>query len=57
VRQVPKSDADIYACWEMWNHYRSLLRVLLLYWGPMIDKLPSQQLRRLAGLDNGCSMV
>jgi glycosyltransferase involved in cell wall biosynthesis/SAM-dependent methyltransferase len=59
VRQVPKSDADIYACWEMWNHY------LFLFGSPPpklsnpdgIDKLSSQQLRRLAGLDNVCSMV
>jgi 2-polyprenyl-3-methyl-5-hydroxy-6-metoxy-1,4-benzoquinol methylase/glycosyltransferase involved in cell wall biosynthesis len=59
VRQVPKSDADIYACWEMWNHYR------FLFEGPPptlrnpeeIDNLSSQQLRRLAGLDNVCAMV
>jgi glycosyltransferase involved in cell wall biosynthesis len=59
VRQVPKSDADIYACWEMWNHYRSLFEGPPPILGDTdeIDKLPSQQLRRLAGLDNVCSMV
>jgi glycosyltransferase involved in cell wall biosynthesis len=59
VRQIPKSDADIYACWEMWNHYRFLFEAPLprLTSPEDFDRLPSQQLRRLAGLDNVCSMV
>ena len=59
VRQVPKSDADIYACWEMWNHYQFLFGAPppKLSNPDEIDKLSSQQLRRLAGLDNVCSMV
>jgi hypothetical protein len=59
VRQVPKSDADIYGCWEMWNHYRFLFGAPppILRNPDEIDKLSSQQLRRLAGLDNVCSMV
>jgi glycosyltransferase involved in cell wall biosynthesis len=59
VRQVPKSDADIYACWEMWNHYRFLFGAPppILRSPDEIDRLSSRQLRRLAGLDNVCSMV
>jgi len=59
VRQVPKSDADIYACWEMWNHYKFLFEAPppKLSNPDEIDKLSSQQLRRLAGLDDVCSMV
>ena len=59
VRQVPKSDADIYACWEMWNYYRFLFDAPppTLKNSEEIDKLSSQELRRLAGLDNVCAMV
>jgi glycosyltransferase involved in cell wall biosynthesis len=59
VRQVPKSDADIYACWEMWNHYRFLFGSPppILRNPDEINKLSSQQLRRAAGLDNVCSMI
>jgi len=59
VRQIPKSDADIYACWVMWNHYRFLFDTPppMLSNPDEIDKLPAHQLRRLAGLDNVCSMV
>jgi 2-polyprenyl-3-methyl-5-hydroxy-6-metoxy-1,4-benzoquinol methylase/GT2 family glycosyltransferase len=45
VRQLPKSDADLYACWERWNHNRFHL------------ESPQEQLLQLAGLDNVCSMV
>ena len=59
VRQVPRSDADIYACWEIWNHYRFLFEgpLPLVQSSKEIEKLSSQQLRRLAALDNVCSMV
>jgi len=59
VRQVPKSDADIYACWEMWNHYKFLFETPppILRNPDELNKLSSQQLRRLAGLDNVCSMI
>jgi glycosyltransferase involved in cell wall biosynthesis len=45
VRQLPKSDADLYACWERWNHNRFHL------------ESPQEQIFQLAGLDNVCSMV
>jgi 2-polyprenyl-3-methyl-5-hydroxy-6-metoxy-1,4-benzoquinol methylase/GT2 family glycosyltransferase len=45
VMQLPKSDADLYACWERWNHNRFHLGS------------PQEQLLQLAGLDNVCSMV
>jgi 2-polyprenyl-3-methyl-5-hydroxy-6-metoxy-1,4-benzoquinol methylase/GT2 family glycosyltransferase/predicted nucleic acid-binding Zn-ribbon protein len=45
VRQLPKSNADLYACWEKWNHNRFHL------------ESPQEQILQLAGLDNVCSMV
>jgi SAM-dependent methyltransferase/glycosyltransferase involved in cell wall biosynthesis len=45
VRQLPRSDADLYACWERWNHNRFHL------------ESPQDQLLQVAGLDNVCSMV
>jgi 2-polyprenyl-3-methyl-5-hydroxy-6-metoxy-1,4-benzoquinol methylase/glycosyltransferase involved in cell wall biosynthesis len=59
VRQVPKSNADIYACWEIWNHYRAFFEAPRPKLANLadIDRLPRQQLRRLAGLDDVCAMV
>jgi 2-polyprenyl-3-methyl-5-hydroxy-6-metoxy-1,4-benzoquinol methylase/glycosyltransferase involved in cell wall biosynthesis len=59
VRQLPKSDADIYACWERWNHNRFYLEnsdEASARPHKILD-LPPEQLLRLAGLDNVCSMV
>ena len=42
ARQIPKSYADIYACWEIWNHYR------FLFQSPPPD---------IGDSDNLCSMV
>jgi rhamnosyltransferase len=59
VRQLPKSDADIYACWERWNHNRFYLEnssEASVRPHKIVD-LPPGQLLRLAGLDNVCSMV
>jgi len=58
VRQVPRSNADIYACWERWSHNEFQLEAPPWTLGsPESYKLGSIQLRRLAGLDNTCSMV
>ena len=59
VRQVPKSNADIYACWEMCNHYKAFFEAPRPKLASLadIDRLPTQQLRHLAGLDDVCAMV
>ena len=59
VRQIPKSNADIYACWEMWNHYRAFFETPRPKLSSLaeLDRVPPQQLRQLAGLDNVCAMV
>jgi SAM-dependent methyltransferase/glycosyltransferase involved in cell wall biosynthesis len=59
ARQVPKSNADVYACWEMWNHYKAFFEAPRPQLRSLadIDRLPAQQLRRLAGLDDVCAMV
>jgi hypothetical protein len=59
ARQVPRSDASIYACWSIWNYYGSLgLRDdedRLLGTGQDFDSLPHLAKRRIAQLDNVCS--
>jgi glycosyltransferase involved in cell wall biosynthesis/uncharacterized coiled-coil DUF342 family protein len=59
VRQVPKANADTYACWERWQHHRALFqdRPTLPVIAGGNDALSPLELRRLAGLDNVCSMV
>jgi rhamnosyltransferase len=59
VRQLPKSDADIYACWERWNHNRFYLETSTeaSVRPHKIGDLPPEQLLRLAGLDNVCSII
>ena len=59
VRQLPKSDADLYACWERWHHNRFHLEtpIEVMASSREILGLPHQQLRWFAGLDNVCSMV
>jgi GT2 family glycosyltransferase len=59
VRTVPKSNADIYACWEMWNHNRFLFDSPrpIISSSDEIDRLSPQELRQLASLDKACAMV
>jgi glycosyltransferase involved in cell wall biosynthesis len=61
VRQVPRSNADIIACWERWNHnnfcmYGSLHELPSVS-GKDVNTLTLEQLRLLTGLDNSCSVV
>ena len=43
VRQLPKSDADLYACWERWNHNRFHLEtpIGVMASSPEIEELSS----------------
>jgi ubiquinone/menaquinone biosynthesis C-methylase UbiE/GT2 family glycosyltransferase/archaellum component FlaC len=58
-RQIPKSNADIYACWEVVNHYRYISQAPRARPGHPADLagIRSDELRRLATLDNVCAMV
>jgi len=58
-RQVPRSDADLFACFSMWNHYRQLgfAQDIACSAPPEFHKLPPLERRRLAGLDNVCCLV
>jgi 2-polyprenyl-3-methyl-5-hydroxy-6-metoxy-1,4-benzoquinol methylase/glycosyltransferase involved in cell wall biosynthesis len=58
-RQVPKSDADLFAACGIWNHYR-----ILDFTGDHIFSLkgefqdyPFKEKRRMANLDDVCSIV
>ena len=59
VSQIPKSSADMYARWELLQHYDFLFRQPLPLVGSPenIARLSSQDLRRLASMDNVCAMV
>jgi hypothetical protein len=58
-RQIPKSDADLFACSGIWNHYR-----ILNLNGDHVFSLDADlstysflDRRRIAGLDNVCSLI
>jgi glycosyltransferase involved in cell wall biosynthesis/SAM-dependent methyltransferase len=58
-RQIPKSDADLFACSGIWNHYR-----ILNLTGDHVFCLQDDfstysfnERRRIAGLDNVCSII
>lgn len=56
ARQMPKSDADLFACWSMWHHYNFLkLFKTEILCSPNISTLPYPQKRRLSQLDDVCS--
>jgi MoaA/NifB/PqqE/SkfB family radical SAM enzyme/SAM-dependent methyltransferase/glycosyltransferase involved in cell wall biosynthesis len=58
-RQVPRSDADLFACSNLWNHYRQLgfSRDVVCSAPPGFHKLAPLERRKLAGLDNVCCLV
>jgi GT2 family glycosyltransferase len=61
ARQIPRSDADLYACWEIWNHYEKFMqysgdRVLSVSKGSF-DSLGPADKRRTAQIDNVFSCI
>jgi len=59
-RQVPQSNADLFACYLLWNHYRCMdfRDDMVTYSDPEnFKKLPMLEKRRLAGLDNVCCCI
>jgi glycosyltransferase involved in cell wall biosynthesis len=59
VRQIPRSNADLFACWQIWNHYQYVgceTRISDIEDPKKVDAMSIQELRRAAGLDDVCSM-
>lgn len=58
-RQIPRSDADLFACFALWNHYRHMDFIedrISVYPEKQGDIKPLQR-RKLAGLEDVCCMV
>lgn len=58
-RQVPRSDADLYASASLWNHYRGLefYEDRIAWPDPKFDELQPIQKRMLAGFEDVCGMI
>jgi GT2 family glycosyltransferase len=58
-RQIPRSDADSFACFILWNHYRALEldKDKILYGGKDFEKLPYLEKRKRCQLDSVCFMI
>lgn len=58
-RQVPRSDADLFACWAMWFHYKFLDmntdKILYLNNRVEYDSLSPFEKRKLTQLDDVCA--
>ncbi|MFZ3136754.1 MAG: glycosyltransferase [Thermodesulfovibrionales bacterium] len=61
ARQVPRSDADLFACWQIWNHYEKFLRykedTVISVDRKTFDSLIPSDKRRVAQLDNIFSCI
>ncbi|MBM4147089.1 MAG: glycosyltransferase [Nitrospira sp.] len=61
ARQVPRSDADLFACWQIWNHYEKFLRykedTVISVDRKTFDSLLPSDKRRVAQLDNIFSCI
>jgi len=58
-RQIPRSDADSFACFILWNYYRTLEldEDKILYGGKDFEKLPYLEKRKRCQLDSVCFMI
>jgi len=58
-RQIPRNDADLFACWSMWYHYKVLdfNTDKIVAPPPDFDKLPPLEKRKLCGLDDVSTAV
>ena len=57
-RQVPRSDADLFACYSMWNHYTAMgffQDKIISIEKDRFRQLPFSEKRKLAGIDDVCS--
>jgi glycosyltransferase involved in cell wall biosynthesis len=54
-RQVPRSDADLFACFGLWHHYTVTLKTCedrVYLGGAYFSDLPVEEKRKCAGLEN-----
>jgi len=58
-RQVPRSDADLFACFSLWNHYRTLdfLEDRVSSPNQKLNDLSPLEKRRIAGLEDVCCLI
>lgn len=61
VKQIPRSDADLFACWQIWNHYRNFLGyskdAVVGADHRTFDSLGPDDRRRVAQIDNIFSCI
>lgn len=61
VKQVPRSDADIFACWQLWYHYNKLLDPLdnqIVHADPdTLSRLSPTDRRKISQIDNVFSCI
>jgi glycosyltransferase involved in cell wall biosynthesis len=58
-RQIPRSDADLFACFSLWNHYKALEfnKDKIAWAGPNFNNLSPLEKRKLAGLEDVCALI
>ena len=59
-RQIPRSDADLFACFGLWQHYTYTLDAQfdrVCEYHSDFDALPGEEKRRLAGLDDVSCLI
>jgi rhamnosyltransferase len=58
-RQVPRSDADLFACYSLYVHYNSIhfTQDRISYSSQYDDRLDPKTRQRLTGLDNVCCLI
>ncbi|MFI5294035.1 MAG: glycosyltransferase [Thermodesulfovibrionales bacterium] len=61
AKQVPRSDADFFACWQIWNHYENFLRYpkdeIVSLRKKNLEELGHGDRRRISQIDNICSCI
>ena len=60
ARQIPRSDADLFACYTMWHHYRAMefdKDKIVHVNKNNFKSFPGIEKRRLAGIDDVCSLI
>ena len=61
AKQVPRSDADFFACWQIWNHYENFLRYpkdeIVSLRKKDLEELGPGDRRRISQIDNICSCI
>jgi glycosyltransferase involved in cell wall biosynthesis len=61
IKQIPRSDADLFACWQLWNHYNKFLclpdnSIVEMSQKDLAELSPTEK-RRVGQLDNIFSCI